>query len=130
MKKLLLLFLAIMLVVCCSACSTSSSNNVNTESKEQAPKIEYYSNTNVPTLDSVTGENLIEPRGGYYLYGPYDTEGEGKAVMDIYVSALVTAHGFERKDTSVGYELTKGADTVKIFGGNMDDKLAICVMID
>lgn len=118
-----------MLVVTCSACSATA-NNATIEEKEETAKIEYYSNSSVPTLESVLDENLLEPRDGYYLYGTYDTEEEAKTVMDLYVSALVTAHGFERNDTSVGYELTNGTDTVKIFGGNKDDKLAICVMIN
>ncbi len=130
MKKILSLLLVVMLMATCAACSTSPNKNNDNEQKEETSKIEYYSGSKVPTLESVSGENLLETRDGYYLYGTYDTEEEGRAAMDLYVSALVTAHGFERNDTSIGYELTNGTDTVKIFGGNKGDKLAICVMIN
>lgn len=129
MKKLLSILLVIMLVVICGACS-SDSNNTTVEEKEETPQIEYYSNSQVPTLESISGENLIEPRDGYYLYGPYDTEEEGEAVMQLYVATLVEVYKFQRIDSSMGFELTRGTDTVKIFGGNKGDKLAVCVMIN
>lgn len=132
MKKLLSILLVVIIVATCSACSVSYSNSDDTtvEEKEEQPKIEYYPNTNVPTLDSLLDEPQLSGSDGRYLYGPYDTESEGIVVMESYVSTLVTAHGFIREDTSIGFELTDGTNTITIIGGNYSEKLAICVMID
>lgn len=129
MKKLIGIILVFVVLLTCCACSSTKLKDNNSEETE-ALQIEYYSNTNVPTLDSVLDENQIDGNDSNHLYGPYSTKEEGLAVMSLYVAALVETHGFERLQSSVGFKLTNGADNVEIFGGNYGDQFAIMVLVN
>lgn len=129
MKKLLAIVLIFMLVFACSACSSTS--NAPTEEKDSTPAIEYYPDSNVPTLECLLNENLIQGGGGLgYVYGPYETENEAKSVMSSYANVLTSEYGFEITENTYYYGLTNGTDEVKIILGSKDGKDAVGVSVN
>lgn len=129
MKKLLAMVLIFMFVVMCSACSSTS--NTPTKEKDSTPTIEYYPDSNVPTLECLLHENLIQGGGGLgYVYGPYETENEAKSVMSSYANVLTSEYGFEITENTYYYGLTNGTDEVKIILGSKDGKDAVGVSVN
>ena len=134
MKKLIALLLALLMVLAMAACGDEAETaaapepTAAEETTEAEDAVVYYKGTNIPTLDSVLGENVLRNEN-VYSYGPYDTEEEAGNVIRLYAAALL-ALDFTENETAVGYELTDGKDTVAVFGGSYDDKLAVAVMVE
>ena len=127
MKKLLAMILCLVFIVTCSACS-SSSNTVDEE--VETPKIEYYPDSTVPTLDSLLDEPLIQGGNGLgYVYGPYDSESEAKSIMREYANALVSEYGFEITEDTYYYGLTDGTHEVMVILGTKNGKDAVGVSV-
>ena len=129
MKKLLAIVLIFMLVFACSACSSTS--NAPTVEKDSTPAIEYYPDSNVPTLECLLNENLIQGGDGLgYLYGPYDSENEAKTVISSYADVLTNEYNFTITEDTYYYELTNGTDKVMIVLGSKDGKDAVGVSVN